>query len=286
MAIYRIKRFSFWEKTKAGLKGFGKNALGGAIDGGILGGLASIPFEKKLTKKIILGGAATGAIVRGGIGAVKSINDYNQLEKIKNDPAAAALEKEKIKKVINNEISRIQKIDISTTINSFKKFESEYLEKFRPDLFSYVKFYSKFINDNYHKWYKAYENLIKLEDFKSFYNIFPNPNFNYKYDDLERISNYEKEKEWNDNISSYFIVAGSNMPNHQLLYYNFGTKRYIFADGTGISSEMISRILTRHANQYRKNINDINKNRPDLVEVAIIHNQIIDEFINGLRSLR
>ena len=51
MAIYRIKRFSFWEKTKAGLKGFGKNALSGAIDGGILSGIASIPFEKKLTKK-------------------------------------------------------------------------------------------------------------------------------------------------------------------------------------------------------------------------------------------
>ena len=47
MAIYRIKRFSFWEKTKVGLKGFGKGALNGAIGGGIMGGVASIPFEKK-----------------------------------------------------------------------------------------------------------------------------------------------------------------------------------------------------------------------------------------------
>lgn len=247
-------------------------------------------MKKKLTKKIILGGAAGGAIIEGSIGAVKSINDYNHLEKIKNDPAAAALEKEKIKKVINNEISRVQKIDVSTTINSFKKFESEYLEKFRPDLFSYVKFYSKFMKDNYHKWYKAYENLIKLENFNSFYNIFPNPNFNYKYDDLERINNYKWNRDEDDEIeSTYFIVAGSNMPNHDHLYYNFRTKRYTFVYGFeyGIgTSEMISRILTTHANQYKNNINNINKDRPDLIEVAIIHNQIIDEFINGLRSLR
>ena len=37
MKKYKIKRFSLWEKTKAGLKGFGKGALAGGFVGGGLG---------------------------------------------------------------------------------------------------------------------------------------------------------------------------------------------------------------------------------------------------------
>ena len=283
---YKIKRFSTWEKTKAGLKGFGKGALAGGATGGAVSFLG-LPFAKgdKQFAKILLTGTGIGAVIGGYIGAKNSIKEYNYLEQLKNDPIAAAAEKEKIKKAIEIELNKVPGINVSNTINSLKKFETKYVEKFKPDLFSYVKFYDKFLKSNCDKWYKAYENLIKLENFDSFSYIFPNPNFDFK-SDYDRTDEYEQELEWDDGLRNIFQVAGSiENKIYSHLYYDFHSKTYSFACGSGFDYNRLSDTLIDYTSRWIENINSIDKNRPDLAEVAIIHNQIINEFIRGLRSL-
>ena len=280
--IYKVKRFSFWGKTKAGLKGFGKGAKYGAIAGAALapGNVAALLLGKPKTSAIITGiGAGLGGIAGGIYNAGKAIDSY----KYDNDPEyKAKIDKENsdvLLKVIDSRTKTLLSLDSNRIINSLKSLEEEYSVQFNSDLFSYIKFYEKFSKKNWKKWYESYKDLIGTSaniTIREFTNIFPNPDFgkDFKWKVDEFLESYTIGFD-----APYFNVATDNISHRgsSALYYYFDSKKYSFIDS--YSSKSISDTISKFIKDYRRLLNEES-------ELTKIHNQIIDEFINGLKTIK
>lgn len=293
MAIYKVKRFSFWGKTKAGLKGFGKGAKYGAIAGAVLvpGNVTLALLGKKKAAAITTAvGAGLGAGIGGYIGAKDSIDRYNYNEKLEKDPEFREKELKKKKEEVNDFIktslnSAEQLINSSNTINDLKKIEKDYSISFNSDLFSYVKFYEKFCNKNYKKWYNSCKDLIDFYKFDiNFSYIFPNPDFSIKYDDYRLI---EFEQSIKDGIDRVFMVAGNiSNSDHSFLYYHFDDNTYSFDLGSGFDSNSISKTISNFTKRWKVDLNKVDRNVEGLYKMTSAHNQIIDEFLIGLKQIK
>lgn len=290
--IYKVKRFSFWGKTKAGLKGFGKGAKYGAIAGAVLvpGNVTLALLGKKKAAAITTAvGAGLGAGVGGYIGAKDSIDRYNYNEKLEKDPKFREKELKKKKEEVNNFINEKLKnqeatIDSNKTIKDLKKVEKENSISFKSDLYNYIKFYEKFSKKNYSRWYKAAENLLDLYNFdKDFSYIFPNPDFSIQYDDFKVEEFLQSVK---DEIPVFMVAGDISNSDHSFLYYHFYNETYGFDLGFGKDSKNISEVLINFSKNWKEDINKIDKNNLGLLEMTKIHNQIIDEFINGLKTIK
>ena len=293
MKKYKVKRFSFWEKTKAGLKGFGKGAKYGALAGAVLvpGNVTLALLGKKKAAAITTAvGAGVGASIGGYLGAKESIDSYNYHERLKNDPEFRSQEEAKKKRVVDDFIkSELNNSEISInsndTINNLKKIEKDYSVSFKSDLFAYIKFYEKFYKKNYRKWYESCRNLSNIYDFDIHFSyVFPNPEFSFKYQKykLEELVQSIKEE-----FDPLFMVGGDiDNSDHSYLYYHFNDSTYSFNLGFGYDSKSISKTISDFSKNWKENINEIDKkDDPGLLEMVKVHNQIIDEFINGLKSI-
>ncbi len=285
MTIYKIKRFSTWGKTKAGLKGFGKGAKYGAIAGAALvpGNVTALLLGKPKTAAIITGiGAGLGAVAGGCFGASQAIDSY----KYENDPEYRAKidakRKDNILKLIETRTRLPLAFNSSQTINALKDFEKKYSVSFNPDLFSYIKFYEKFLKKNYKRWYEAYKDLANSNPsfiMYDFTKVFPNPDFKFDSTFSYRIEEFLESKELGFVEGPYFNVAADTISysDHSALYYLFDSNTYSFLSDGSYDSKSISKTLSKSVEIDKEFINE---------EISsIIHNQIIDEYIRGLRSL-
>jgi hypothetical protein len=289
MKVYKIKRFSFLGKTKAGLKGLGNGVKYGAVTGSVLFAPVTATMAMMGKKKAAGINAAIGASLGAGIGGYIGMKDgievYNYQEKLKNDPEFRASIESKRRKELNEFIEtelEWSPEDSMITKKYLKKFEKEFNVSFKDDLYSYVDFYRKFYNKNFKKWYSTASNLSSMYDFdESFYVVFPSPTFNeksYKYCKNDYLSSPEFDK--------YCMVCGDiGNSDHSWLYYHFDKNKpyYSFPLGYGFNSSKISKCLGDYSKQWKSNLMEIKDS--NLLEVARIHNQIIDEFVNGLKQL-
>ena len=283
--IYKVKRFSFWGKTKAGLKGFGKGAKYGALAGSVLapGNLTlALLGKKKAAALVTVAGAGLGAGIGGYLGAKESINSYNYEERLKNDPEFRAKVETENKKELEEYIKYCLEWspdDPSVTKKYLKKFEKEFNVSFKNDLYSYVDFYNKFYKKNFKKWHNVLYNLKSRYDYfvEDFDSIFPAPSIN-KYTYKYRVDEYLEE----DN--NCCLICGGDSSDHYFLYYHFDEKYYDFPLGFGYDSEKISECIGKFTKQWKTDLNKIKK--PEILEVAKVHNQIIDEFLNGIKIIK
>ena len=110
---------------------------------------------------------------------------------------------------------------------------------------------------------------------KEFTKIFPNPDFgeDFKWKIDEFLESYTIGFD-----APYFNVAADNISycDSSALYYHFDSKKYSFIDS--YSSKSISDTISRFIKNYRRLLNEEG-------ELTKIHNQIIDEFLSGLKSI-
>ena len=281
--IYKVKRFSFWGKTKAGLKGFGKGAKYGAIAGAVLvpGNVTALLLGKPKTSAVLTGiGAGIGAGIGGFYNAGKAIDSY----KYDNDPEyKAKIDKEnsdRLLKIIESRTKTRLSLNSTQIINSLKDFEEEHSVEFNPDLFSYIKFYEKFLIKNYKKWYESYKDLIGTSisiTIEEFTRIFPNPDFgkDFEYKVDEFLESYTIGFD-----APYFNVASDNISyrDSSSFYYHFDSEKYNNSLDE-YSSKSISNTISRFVKDYEKIVNEDGG-------FTKIHNQIIDEFLIGLKQIK
>ncbi len=284
--IYKIKRFSFWGKTKAGLKGFGKGAKYGAMAGAALipGNVTALLLGKPKTAAIITGvGAGLGGIAGGIYNASKSIDDYRYQNDSDYKAKIDKENKDNISKIIESRIKSPIIFNSIQVINSLKDFEEKYSVQFNTDLFSYIKFYEKFLKKNYKRWYEAYNKLIGnqgsiiIDDFTK---IFPNPVFKFDNTFGYKINEFLESSTIGFWDAPYFNVATDTISyrDRSALYYSFSSKNYSFIVGNGYDSNSISETLSRFVKDIKRLINEEISSK--------IHNQIIDEFLNGLKMIK
>lgn len=284
MAIYKVKRFSSYGKFKAGLKGLVSGAKYGAIAGAAIvpGNITALLLGKPKTSAIITGiGAGIGGITGGIYNAGKAIDSY----KYDNDPEyKAKIDKEnndKLLKIIDSRTKILLSLDSKRIINSLKSFEEKYSVQFNSDLFSYIKFYEKFSKKNWKKWYESQKDLIGTSAniiVREFTEIFPNPDFgeDFKWKVEEFLESYTIGFD-----APYFNVAADNISfsDSSALYYHFDSKKYGFIGDGDTKFKSISDTISKFIKAYRRLLNEEGK-------LAKIHNQIIDEFLIGLKQIK
>lgn len=277
--MYKVKRFS---RIGRGLKG----ALGGAAFGAWGGGaISAVPalvvgaFNGKAGRSTLALGAGVGAAMGAYYGYKNAVGQYDY-EKILEDPELRAQEKEKNRPEVMKFIKEqsIPRMEIASKVTSeFLKIESEYNVQFKPDLYNYIKFYDSFQRRYCKKWAEAWSELVRKEDFDvKFSYIFPMPNYKMAKTDLENM--YLNE----DDLS--IAVAGDfSNSDHSFLFYDFDKLGYEFLLGFGYEADSLSKCLTGFVSSWKMDLGKIKYD--ELRHVAEVHNNIIDEFLRGIRSI-
>lgn len=279
--MYKVKRFSQLGRTWHGIKGAAKTAGYGAAVGGIisapLAGLAALCGKNKAALIIAGIGAGLGGGAMAAVGYSNAVKEYDYDQKLKNDPKFRDKEMRKNKmeldKFIKNEC--VPHCNSSSDIKFFQSIEEEFRMKFNSDLYKYIEFYDKFESKYRKVWAEAWRSLDNLNQIDIKFNyIFPEPNPEAAYESISETSNNEEP----------FMIAGSyENSDHSYLFFNPMIREYSFEMGGGHDSTSISETVSKFSKVW---LADLTKIKDEKVRaVAEVHNRIINEFLNGLRSI-
>lgn len=279
--MYKVKRFSQLGRTWHGIKGAGKTAGYGAVAGGLLSiplaGFAALCGKYKASMIIAGIGAGLGAGALAAVGYSNAVSEYDYNQKLKNDPKFREAEMRKAKmeldKLIKNE--SISRCNSASDKKYFERIEDEFGVEFKPDLYKYVDFYGKFESRYRKMWAEAWKVLDKMEDIDALFNyIFPDPNPESSYWDLSEMS---------DNKDPIVVAGNTENSDHSWVLYDPNSGRYEFTLGGGHGSDSIAKTIGDFSKVW---LADLTKIKDEKVRaVAEIHNKIINEFLNGLRSI-
>lgn len=255
---YKIKRFSFTSRLKAGLKGAWTGIGAGAI---LTPGNVILALCGKKKASLIMTGIGAG--IGAGIGfyygwrGQKNIEEYQ--EKLNTDPKFREKKKKELQDYIKSSLNK--KYDY----RSKKDLRNSGLP-LRPDFYKYYDQYSRFREKYYDEWVKAWENLNASEEIDIEFDIvFPTP----------CPEEYYKDTDYTDG----FVVANFDSPSdHYWIMWDSEKEEYNNDLGSGRGTgKTLLEASQNFASQWivdEKKIQD-----PGILEVAKIHNRIIKEFL-------
>ena len=253
--IYTIRRFSFTDKLKAGLKSAWTGAKVGAI---VTPGNVILALCGKKKAALIMTGIGAG--IGAGIGFYygwKGQRDREEYkEKLKTDPEFKKKEKTKLMEFIQKSLREK---------NNYTEIRESKLP-LRPDFYRYQKLYSKFRQRYYDEWTKAWENLDSLHEIDTEFDIvFPMP----------CPEEYYEKTDYSDG----FVVANYDSPSDHF-WIMWDPKKGEYNNDLGSGRGTGKTLLEASKNFAAQWIVDEKKiEDPKIREVAKIHNKIIREFL-------